>query len=99
MSVREKDWPYWSVDLPGLSRAQAQELLEMAERAGMPAGGTAVDPESLVTLHLDRATVESLVRVLDAARTNRLTLDIANIRTITGVLEVLQEWIGNASSE
>lgn len=93
MNDHEKDWPYWSVDLPGLTRAQAQSLVEIAERTGMPAGGTVVDPASFATLHLDRATVESLVRVLDAARTNHLTFDTADIGIVTGVLEVLQEWI------
>jgi hypothetical protein len=96
MTGDEYYWPYWSVDLPGIGRAQAEELLAMAVKAGMSFGGWTVDPSLFFTVHLDRSTAEGLYRALcaaepggDSARTDEQ--DSAAVR------ESLKEWLDQAS--
>lgn len=97
MSTHGGEWHYWSVDLPGLDRAQAEELLGMAERAGISFFGrsflgTTVDPEQFLTLHLDRPTVETLVRALKAVPSDRSSPEEAD-QIAAGIREGLQEWL------
>jgi hypothetical protein len=78
---------YWFIDLPGLSRAQAEELLGMAVRAGMSFGGTTLDPGLFLTLHFDRATVESVFCALCSIEGSE------EGRAVSSVTEVLKEWL------
>jgi hypothetical protein len=92
MTEDEFNWPYWSVDLPGIGCAQAEELLAMAVKAGMSFGGTAVDPNYFLTLQLDRFTVEALYRALSPAERDLATKGTEG-RVAFGVREMLKEWL------
>jgi hypothetical protein len=60
-------WPYWSVDLPGLRRADARRILVWAETEEASLGGIAVDPMLSYSAHLDGATVEAMTEALNVA--------------------------------
>jgi hypothetical protein len=90
MSAR--DWPYWSVDLPGLSQAQAVEIISAAERAGLPSGGTAIDPREVLTVHLDRRTVESLHHVLTSNLVSFPSVS-EELSIVLGFAEILKDWL------
>jgi len=85
-------WPYWSVDIPGLNEKQAKDLLTFADRAGIGIGGTAVNPAAFLTLHLDKETVTSILHVLNDVRA-KSSLDTQEVLTISGLSEILKEWI------
>lgn len=53
MKDADSSWPYWSVDLPGLSRSSAEQLLQIAEQEGLSTSGLLVDPTLFLTLHMD----------------------------------------------
>ena len=85
-------WPYWSVDLPGLSEANARRLLAWAESEGAALGGMAVDPAESFSAHLDDATVEALRTALEVAlQSESLGPDQAAI--VRGFLDQLVEWL------
>jgi hypothetical protein len=87
----EFNWPYWSVDIPGMSRGQAEELLDLAVKVGMSFGGTAVDPSDFLTLQLDRTTVESLYLALSPVEGHSTSTWDEQISA--GVREILKEWL------
>ena len=58
---------YWSVDVPGLSKASAQRLVEWAERENLTTGAHTVDPQSFLSMHLDPETVQALSKSLHIA--------------------------------
>ena len=92
-------WPYWSLDLPGLSGAKAQELLKIAERSGMSFGETLVDPAQFLTMHLDGPTVEA---IHDALSRTRESTDKANQSAavlVTGFIELLEEWLSDSRED
>lgn len=60
-------WPYWSVDLPGLTEDSAQRLLAWAADERLSLGGTAVDPAHMFSAHIDRESVEVLLAALEYA--------------------------------
>jgi hypothetical protein len=92
-------WPYWSLDLPGLSQAKAQELLGMAERAGMSFGGTLVDPAQFLTLHVDRPTVEVIRDVLSRRRESSDMASQSDGVMINGFIELLEEWLSDSPED
>jgi hypothetical protein len=61
---------YWSLDIPGLTEAEARQLAEWVEanRAGWFGKASALDPRETLTLHLDRDSVEALHEAFESAR-------------------------------
>jgi hypothetical protein len=94
-SGRDMGWPYWSVDLPGLDEKEANDLLALAEQAGIGSGGSTVNPGLFLTVHLDADTVKSLARVLNDACTGKM-VDAEAAEEVSGLSEILQEWIDSA---
>ena len=91
----ENSWRYWSVDLPGLSRSSAEELLRIAERAGMSTAGSLVDPAQFLTAHLDRDTVEAVYAALSRMRSSEDDASQSDAHTVNGFRELLEEWLGD----
>jgi len=85
-------WHYWSVDLPGLDRPAAQELLEIAKEAGMSDVGSLVDPAVFLTLHLDRSTVLAISAVLARAQMAE-DPECSEALIVAGYRESLDEWL------
>lgn len=77
------DDAYWSVDLPGLKESGAALLIERAAEFGVSDGGTAVDPQRWLTLHMDRETVEEIAEGLRAIGGS----------AGYGLLGTLEEWL------
>ena len=90
---------FWAVNLPGLTRHQAEALLTMAERAGMSFGGTTVDPAEFLTLYLDRPSVEILVQALNAVPPGWEPAEPADTYGLASMREELREWLDVMSSE
>jgi hypothetical protein len=89
---------YWSIDLPGLGPEQAQELIELAEQAGMLSwGGSIVDPGQFLTFHLDRDSVDGLYRALAFAQANRKSSAEADFPEISAILEEMKEWLDSTT--
>jgi hypothetical protein len=93
MQTIQDGWPYWSVDLPGLSRSNAQQVLETAERSGLSFGGTLVDPAQFLTLHLDGPTVEAVHAVLARGQESAQIANNSDAVTVNGFTELLEEWL------
>lgn len=96
MTDQDTGWPYWSVDIPGLNQAEAEELLTIVERTGIGNGGTAVDPAFFLTLSLDWHTVASFLRVFDAIGRSQPSLEDADKRIVANIIEVMREWVETA---
>lgn len=79
---------YWSVDLPELSQEGAALLVERAGEFGVPDGGSAVDPRSFLTLHMDRETAATLAEGLRAAGGHQPGV---------GLLGIVEEWLDTFS--
>jgi hypothetical protein len=79
---------YWSIDIPGLTESQADELLALA-RANDFGDGVAVGPREWLTMHLDRGSVQTLLDAL--LRHAEAGADVG------GLAEEMQEWLGTAS--
>jgi hypothetical protein len=84
---------FWAVNLPGLTREQAEKLLVMAERAGMSFGGSTVNPSEFLTLHLDRASVEILFEALGAAQDARKPSEPADAHALASLRDELRQWL------
>ncbi len=85
--------PSWALDVPVLTRFDAQELVSFVRRSGVSEFATAVDPADFLTLHLDYDTVRSLLQAISprgnpASQGEGVSLE--------GLSEVLAEWLGKA---
>lgn len=64
LEPQDDGW-YWSVDVPGLTRAGAERLVEVCDAEAIgPVGCIPGDPHQVLTLHLDQASVEALAAAL-----------------------------------
>jgi hypothetical protein len=96
MTEGEFNWPYWSVYFPGIGRAQAEDLLSAADKAGMSFGGMTVDPSDFLTLQLGRSTVAALYRVLSPAEKDSVSTQ--DDQNASGFREILKEWLDGLPS-
>ena len=51
---------YWGIDMPGLTREQAVELVSIIKSTGLDLEPILVNPAIFLTLHMDRDTVQAL---------------------------------------
>ena len=76
---------YWSIDIPGLTRAEASRIAEVCDREDIgEVGCIPGDPLEVLTLHLDFASVEALARALEGA---------GDGSTEAALLETCRDWI------
>lgn len=75
---------YWSVDFPGLTKDQANELVQRASELGID--GFTVDPGLFLTVSMDRATVAALCAAL---------ADKTGDPISQGLLESVQSWLAS----
>ena len=61
------EWPYFSLDLPGLTREGARRLLNVAGREGLSLGGSVLDPRQWWSNHMDAETVRAVALGLELA--------------------------------
>jgi hypothetical protein len=95
MTSSSQDEPSWSLDMPGLTRQHAEELVSFAKDTGISIFATAVDPDEFLTLHLDRDTVESLLRgVVDASSGG--AGQPGGLVSLDGVKEALADWLNES---
>lgn len=88
-------WPYWSVDLPGLTEANARRLLVWAEDEDVALGGIAVDPSDAFSVHMDRETVAALLAALEIAlRSNELPAE--QVEVVRGFADQLGDWMSSS---
>jgi hypothetical protein len=86
---------YWSLDVPGLTRSQAEELRAFVKDSGVSDFVTAVDPSEFLTLHLDRDTVRSLLQAVEYQRpTVAGRPDEAAV--LEGLSDALSDWLHHA---
>ena len=76
---------YWSIDIPGLTGADAARLAGWCDSAGIgEVGCFPGDPREVLTLHLDPASVDALARALAAAGTDEVAASL---------LATCREWL------
>ena len=85
------DHHYWSIDIPGLSEDEANQLVEWAESndLGFHGSADALDPATVLTLHLDTDSARMLYDGL-----------MSNPETATpeyGIAGIIGEWLNRAS--
>jgi hypothetical protein len=82
---------YWSIDVPGLTEAEAKELLEWVEAKQLRWFGSAsaVDPASFLTLHLDH---DSAQMIYDGLMSNPATATPKH-----GLAVTIGEWLSRSS--
>ncbi|MBI1379015.1 MAG: hypothetical protein GC157_16270 [Frankiales bacterium] len=86
----------WTLDVPGLTRAQADELVSFIQDSGMSDFATAVDPANFLTLHLDRETAASLRRAISRAGNTDRSPDSVDL---AGLSEVLSDWLDHVADD
>ena len=90
-------WPYWSVDLPGLSEANSRRLLIWAAHQNVALDGIAVDPADAFSVHMDRETVSALLTSLEIAlRSDELPSD--QVAVVRGFADQLHDWLSISSA-
>jgi hypothetical protein len=99
MKDADSSWPYWSIDLPGLSRSSAEELLQVAEQGGLSVSGSLVDPALFLTLHIDRETVDAVCAALSRVDWSDAVAGQPAAPIVNGFRELLQEWLNDALDE
>jgi hypothetical protein len=80
----------WALDVPGLTRADADELVSLIRNTGVSAYASAVNPAAFLTLHLDRGTVESLVRAISPGAADDGS---SGLVILEGLVEILSDWL------
>lgn len=70
MTDERHAWPYWSVDLPGLTEINANRLLAWTAQEDIALGGIAVDPAEAFSVHIWTVTRLSSPRA-SGVRTRR----------------------------
>ena len=76
---------YWSIDIPGLTEAEASRVVDMCDAEGIGhVGCIPGDPHEWLTMHLDVASVEALAQALARSGGGRAE---------AGLLETCQDWI------
>jgi hypothetical protein len=93
MKDADSSWPYWSVDLPGLSRSSAEQLLQVAQQEGLSVSGSLVDPALFLTLHIDRETVDAVCAALSRIDWPDAVAGQPVSAIVNGFRELLQEWL------
>ena len=99
MKDADSSWPYWSVDLPGLSRSSAEQLLQVAQHEGLSVSGSLVDPALFLTLHVDRETVDAVCAALSRVDWPDAVAGQQVSAIVNGFRELLQEWRNDALDE
>ncbi|MFI1399557.1 hypothetical protein [Streptomyces sp. NPDC020681] len=81
---------YWSIEIPGLTQGQANELLSIVRDSAMGLEPILVNPEKFLTLHIDRATAKAL-------RVGLLSVEPNPI--VDGVRESVDDWLTSAGED
>jgi len=84
----EADFPYWSIDMPGLDERRAAELADLVRRSDAGIVPTLVDPRLWLTVHLDRETVEVIRDALASAPATATT---------AALVESFDEWLDSSA--
>ncbi|MGY2128578.1 hypothetical protein [Blastococcus sp. SYSU DS0617] len=88
-------WPYFSLDLLGLTKGGAERLLATARQENLALSGSIIDPEQWWSTNMDRATVEPLVHAWEVAlQTGSLTSDEAEVVRL--MLGSAREWLADS---
>lgn len=80
MASRKKPWSYYAVDLPGLSRRSAEEVLDWMRQQGLDLAGAGrvVDPFAFYISFYDEWSIRALRKaVYIALESRRLSSDEA----------------------
>jgi hypothetical protein len=75
---------YWSIDIPGMTANQAQQVISAIKGRGLALEPLLVDPANFLTLHLDRESVETMAAGLAEVRSNPIS---------DGLRESLEDWL------
>lgn len=86
--------PAWAIDFPGLSRKQALDIANFVLEARLAENAIPADPALFLTLHLDRPTVEALVRAASSAL--RALDGGTDAPVLRGMIEDFEEWLHRA---
>jgi hypothetical protein len=90
----DDSWPYYTLDLPGLSRDDAERILEWVRRQGpelgsLPSGegvapGLIVEPDFFYARYVDKCTVSTLKKASEIAlATGQLSQHEASVLSST----------------
>ena len=79
---------YWSVDIPEMTRYQAQELLTLLAKSNPTLHGIPVDPAKFLTIHMDRDSVNAIRHALAG--------DPIENSITEGLIEIIDEWLDQA---
>jgi len=88
--------PYWSLDVPGLSQRQAEDLQSFVKDSGVSDFATPVDPTEFLTLHIDRDTAAALLRAVDQERSERAARSGGHL-VLDGLSELLADWLSRVA--
>jgi hypothetical protein len=90
---RSEDREYWSLDIPGLSKVEARRL-RAAHQDEFPVGVLLTDPSAFMVRAYDRATVELLMKCLQAGLAHGL--DAGDDSGARSLLEDCHAWLHQA---
>ena len=84
---------YWSLDVPGLTQLEAEDLRSFIRDSGISDFATTVDPSTFLTLHLDRDTVNSLLRAVEHERSHVAAESPDQAAPLDGLADALGDWL------
>lgn len=99
--------PYYALDFPGLSRNDAERILEWARQQGPALGsllsredvgpGSVVDPEFSYARYMDKCTVRSLKNASEIALATG-HLNDSEVSVLKSIIEDFKEWLEQAAA-
>ena len=103
----DDSWPYYTLDLPGLSRDDAERILEWVRQQGPALGsltsgdggvpGWLVEPELFYARYVDKCTVRTLKKASEIAlATDQLTGHEASV--LSSTVDDFTEWLEQAAA-
>lgn len=86
--INRRKSAYWSVDIPEMTRGQAEELLALLVKSNSSLQGIPVDPAKFLTVHMDRDSVNVIRHALAGDPIENSIAD--------GLIEIIDEWLEQA---
>lgn len=97
-SERDDLWPYFAVDVPGMSKADAERTLAWLAEEAIGVGGWIVDPRELHAVYEDAWTVRLHVKLASIAlRSGELSPEEADGAKV--LMQNLTEWLTDIAVE
>lgn len=96
--INGSSWPYWSVDLPGLTERGAAAIVNFANAGALSGDGTSVDPHVWFTSHLPIDGARQLASILRRVAEGNNEAGPGDVLFVNGLADSIGDWIAEVES-